>query len=92
MLIIEEKALPTGGFNPQADTKVVSTKEWVIMLLLASIPIVGIVLMFVWAFSPDENENKRNFSKAYLLMTAIGLGLGFIVFLLTFVIIMISSV
>ena len=53
---------------------VVSTGEWMLTLLVMSIPCVNLIMLFVWAFG-NGNKNTRNFSRAYLLwmviMTAI---------------------
>lgn len=52
-------------------TKPISTEEWLITFLIAGIPCVGIVMMFVWALSSDTNVNKRNFARAYLILVLI---------------------
>ena len=41
--------------------------DWMIILLLISIPIVNIIMLFVWALSSDTNETKSNFAKATLM-------------------------
>ena len=51
--------------------KQMSVKDWLITLLLMAIPIVGIVLLFVYAFGNNENVNKQNWAKAQLIMLAI---------------------
>jgi hypothetical protein len=38
-----------------------------IILLLISIPIINIIMLFVWALSSDTNETKSNFAKAVLM-------------------------
>ena len=53
------------------DQKPMSVKDWLITLLLMAIPVVGIVLLFVYAFGNNENENKKNWAKAQLIMLAI---------------------
>jgi len=53
------------------DQKPMSVKDWLITLLLMAIPVVGIVLLFVYAFGSNENENKKNWAKAQLIMLAI---------------------
>lgn len=50
---------------------VISVKEWLITLLVLSVPCVGIIMMFVWAFGGGSNINKSNFCKAQLIMAAI---------------------
>jgi hypothetical protein len=58
--------------NQQQQT-VLSTREWVITLLIRIIPVVGFVMLFIWAFGNNENQNKANWAKASLIMMAIGL-------------------
>jgi hypothetical protein len=55
-----------------------STKDWVITLLISFIPIVGFVMLFVWAFGSGENPNKANWAKATLIWYAIGMVLVFL--------------
>ncbi|MBF4692862.1 hypothetical protein [Fusibacter ferrireducens] len=49
-------------------SEIVSMKEWIITLLILCIPIVNIVMPFVWAFSSATNPSKANFFKAQLIM------------------------
>jgi hypothetical protein len=57
-----------------------SVKDWLISLLLLLIPLVNIILPFVWAFGGNVNINKKNFFRAYLIYMAIGLVLGILTF------------
>lgn len=58
--------------------KPLTTGEWVVTHLIFMIPIVNIVMHFVWAFS-DGNISRRNYCRARLLIFAIVLGLVMIV-------------
>ena len=49
---------------------VVKTTEWLIAFLVMSIPFVNIIMLFIWAFSSDTNENKSNWAKAGLIWMA----------------------
>ena len=63
--------------------KPMSVKDWLITLLIMAIPDVGLVMLFVYAFGSDGNENRRNWAKAQLIVMAIVLGLvilGMIIF------------
>lgn len=60
----------------QQEATVLSTREWVITLLIRLIPVVGFIMLFVWAFGNQENQNKANWAKASLIMIAIGLVLA----------------
>jgi hypothetical protein len=59
--------------NP--DQRVVSVTDWVLTILISSIPIVNIVMLFVWAFGESTNVNKANWAKATLIWIAISIGL-----------------
>ncbi|HEY9009142.1 hypothetical protein [Ohtaekwangia sp.] len=56
----------------QQTAAVLSTKDWVLTLLISFIPLVGIIMLFVWAFGSTENPNKSNWAKAILIWYAIG--------------------
>ena len=51
--------------------EVMSVKEWLITLLILCIPLVNIIMMFVWGFGSNTKPTKANFCKAYLILTAI---------------------
>jgi len=63
--------------EPQAQAQVMSVKDWIITILITAIPLVGFIMLFVWAFGSNENPNKTNWAKATLIWTAIGLVLVF---------------
>lgn len=52
-----------------------SVKDWLYTLLIIAIPMVGIIMLFVYAFGNDQNVNKQNWAKAQLIMMAIVFGL-----------------
>ena len=62
------------------DQKPMSVKEWLVTMLLTAIPMVGFILLFVYAFGNNENVNKQNWAKAQLLLFAIVLGLVIVFF------------
>jgi outer membrane biosynthesis protein TonB len=41
--------------------------EWMLTMFLAGIPLVGFIMMLVWAFSSDTNPSKSAWAKASLL-------------------------
>lgn len=69
--------------NQTQDSSVMSLKDWVITLIIASIPLVGFIMLFVWGFGSGTNVNKSNFAKAALIMYAIMIGL-YILFMMMF--------
>jgi len=62
--------------NKVQASSVMSIKEWLIVIIIASIPLIGIIMLFIWAFSDDTNVNKANWAKANLIFYAIIFGLG----------------
>lgn len=60
---------------PVTGAPVMSTKDWMITLLISAIPMVGFVMLFVWAFGSNENPNRANWAKAALIWMAILIGL-----------------
>jgi hypothetical protein len=58
--------------------KPLTTGEWIITHLILFIPVVNIIMHFVWAFG-DGNISRRNFCRARLLLFAIILGLVMLV-------------
>jgi len=69
--------------NQVQSKSVVSIQEWVITLIIAAIPIIGFIMLFVWGFSTATNENKANFAKGALIVYAIMIGL-YLIFMLLF--------
>lgn len=53
------------------NTGIVGIGEWLVTLILTAIPIVGIVMLFVWAFGSDTKPSKANWAKATLVFVAI---------------------
>lgn len=70
---------------------VLSLKEWVISLIISVIPLIGIVMLLIWAFSDNINPNKKNWARGMLIMYVIGIALYF-VFILLFMGAMMSGV
>ncbi|MBI9014332.1 MAG: hypothetical protein JEZ08_18990 [Clostridiales bacterium] len=61
-------------------TEVVTMKDWIITLLIMFVPIVNIVMPFVWAFGSGTNPSKANFFKAQIILAVIGIILWFLFF------------
>lgn len=63
------------------DRNYVSTMSWFGMMFVMAIPLVGFVMMIVWAFTGD-NETRKNYFRALLLWMLVGLVLAAGFFLL----------
>jgi fatty acid desaturase len=74
-----------GHYNPYqmpVDTSVMTVGDWILTFLITAIPIVGFVMLFIWAFGNDTNQNKANYAKATLLWMLIGIALGLLVMIM----------
>lgn len=70
--------------NIQGETApVMSLKDWVISVLISFIPVIGFIMLLVWAFSDSTNPNKKNWAKATLIIFAAGFVL-YLVFIFLF--------
>lgn len=68
----------------QQAAPIVSTKEWLISMLLLIIPIVNIIMLFVWAFGSGSNPSKANYAKASLIFAVILIVLYILFFVVLF--------
>jgi len=50
---------------------VVSVGEWLVTMLIAAIPLVNLVMLFVWAFGSNTKLSKANWAKASLIFLVI---------------------
>ena len=57
-----------------SDRNYVSVGFWMLAILVMAIPCVGWIMMFVWAFSGD-NESRKNYFKAMLIWMLLIIGL-----------------
>ena len=69
--------------NQAQESSVMSIKDWVITLLIAALPLIGLIMLFVWGFGSGTNQNKANFAKASLIWFAVVIGL-YIIFMMMF--------
>ncbi|MCD7930037.1 MAG: hypothetical protein LUH15_00925 [Tannerellaceae bacterium] len=54
------------------DQKITSVGEWIVTFILMGIPVVGFIMLCVWAFGNNTSPAKANFAKAALIMMVIG--------------------
>ncbi len=67
--------------NNEENEKEISFGNWLGTMMIPFIPIVGIfiylVMMFVWAFGNETPKSKRNWARASLIVSAVGIILLF---------------
>jgi hypothetical protein len=61
--------------DDQKTEKPLTTGEWFVTLLILGLPLIGLIMYFVWGFS-DGNLGRRNFCRAALIWGLIFIGLG----------------
>ena len=54
--------------------------DWAIVWLISLIPIVNLVMMFVWGFGSDVNPSKKAYFQWQLIIAAVGIVLSIILF------------
>lgn len=60
-------------FDYDVESEHMTLGNWLVTMLLMIIPIVNIVLMFVWAFGANVNRSKKTFFQAQLIITGISI-------------------
>ena len=51
-------------------------QDWIITWIIMIIPVVNIVMIFVWAFGAGTNKSKKTYFQAYLILIAVATILG----------------
>lgn len=55
--------------------------DWAITIFVINLPLIGLIMLFVWAFSNDGNLVRQNFAKGYLLFMLLALVIAFFILL-----------
>jgi uncharacterized membrane protein YdbT with pleckstrin-like domain len=64
--------------TPEKNQSVVSIGDWIVTLLIMIIPLLNIIMLFVWAFGGGTAESKSNWAKAMLIFMLIGFVLSIV--------------
>lgn len=59
--------------NQTGNKSVVTIGDWVITMIIMMIPLVNLIMLFVWAFGSGTSESKANWAKASLIFMLIGI-------------------
>ncbi|WP_342560109.1 hypothetical protein NSQ95_00595 [Psychrobacillus sp. FSL W7-1457] len=79
----EEERLHYKDGSPIKTSTEMTVMEWIITMLIMAIPIVNLVMLFIWGFgNPDP---RRNFARASLIWMAISIGLVIIIYIVIIV-------
>lgn len=60
--------------------EVIGFGDWMLTLFLTTIPIVNIIMLFIWSFGGSTPASKSNWAKARLVWLAIGIVLSILSF------------
>ena len=58
-------------YSGQRGSEPLRVGQYIGMFLLMCVPILSVVLLFVWSFGSSVNLNKKNFARAMLIISAI---------------------
>lgn len=61
------------------DTQPVSIGGWIGVMLLTCLPLVNLIMLFVWAFSSSTKKSLKNYARASLILALIGVVLVVVV-------------
>lgn len=64
------------------EQEVVKTGDWVLTMFISALPLVGLIMLFVWGFGSGNNQNKANWAKAVLIWYAVIIGVSILIGLL----------
>ena len=54
------------------NNRTLDAKEWALTIFVSSLPLIGIIMLLVWAFSEDSNIHKKS-----LILWLIGIIIAF---------------
>lgn len=61
------------AYRAQSAMEPLSVGQYIGMYFLMMVPLVNIILLFMWSFGGGVNPNKKNFARASLILSAIGI-------------------
>lgn len=67
----------------QYNNRPLDPKEWALTIFISSLPLIGFIMVLVWAFSNDGNINRKNWAQGTLILMVIALAI-FMAFLFLF--------
>lgn len=59
------------------DHQPLDAKEWALTIFISSLPVIGIIMLLIWAFSEGSNIHKKNWAKGTLILWIIGFIIAF---------------
>ncbi len=59
------------------NNRTLDAKEWALTIFISSLPLIGLIMLLVWAFSEGSNIHKKNWAKGTLILWIIGFIIAF---------------
>ncbi|MEY3471205.1 MAG: hypothetical protein RLZZ223_555, partial [Candidatus Parcubacteria bacterium] len=53
--------------NTTESNSVITTTQWLVLILITTVPVLGIIFLLIWAFGDESNKTKKNWAKAQLI-------------------------
>lgn len=78
----EWQQMPCVNSEPLQTERPVKVTEWMLTMVISGIPIINIIMLFVWAFGSRVPTSKRNWARAILIFGAITVTLYIVAFIL----------
>ena len=66
--------------------KQMTLKDWILTLVLLFLPIVGLIMLIIWA--TDKQDPRNTFAKAYLIVSGAIIALIFLLYFFIFIFIL----
>jgi fatty acid desaturase len=70
----------TGLQNQGSSYQPMSIGDWIITFIITYIPLVGFIMLFVWAFGDGTHPSKKTWAQATLILMVVGIILAIIFF------------
>ena len=61
------------NLSTEPTSQIMSYKEWALTIFISSLPLIGFIMLLVWAFGDENNIHKKNWAKGSLLLALIAL-------------------
>lgn len=73
----------SAGYGPaQIEREPLSVGNYIGMFFLSAIPMVGFIMLLIWAFGSGVNINRKNYARAVLIMGLIAMGVWIVLLVL----------
>ena len=55
--------------------------DWVLTIFISSLPLIGFIFLFIWAFGDNQRNERVNWAKATLIWMLLGIAIASIFFM-----------